>query len=179
MRGGAKQVNGEDTDLADESAVLGPEWLPYQCSIIANRVSACLQSMYGERFQLSVAGWRVMFVLGQYAPLSAKEVGERTAMDQVQVTRAINQMASVNLISRRIDASDRRRVVLRLSRRGRDAYAEIVPLAEKIERGIVASLTPDEIGQLSLLLGKVRTRAEEMLFDGVDWRSFTDGVQPG
>ena len=159
-------------------------WLPYRCSVIANRVSACLQSMYGERFQLSVPGWRVMAVLGRHAPLSAKEVGERTAMDQVQVTRAVNQMASVNLVSRRVDPSDRRRVVLRLSRRGQDAYAELVPLAQRIEREILASLTPGEIDQLSSLMEKVRCRAENVLPEGVDWRSFMPGAsrtepQPG
>ena len=128
--------------------------------------------MYGERFQLSVPGWRVMAVLGQHAPLSAKEVGVRTAMDQVQVTRAINQMASVNLISRRVDASDRRRVVLRLSRKGEEAYAEIVPLAERIEREIMAVFNDAEVEQLRSLMGRLRMRAEEVLPDGIHWESF-------
>lgn len=145
-------------------------WFPYQCSVIANRVSACLQSMYGERFDLSVPGWRIMAVLGQHAPLSAKAVGERTAMDQVQITRAINQMASVGLISRWIDPADRRKVMLRLSRKGQGAYEEIAPLAQQIERELFASLRSDEIELLSSLMGKLLTRVEEVVPEGVDWR---------
>jgi hypothetical protein len=58
-------------------------WLPYQGSVVSNRVSACLASMYRERFGLTVPGWRVMAVLARYQPLSAKELAHRTAMDQV------------------------------------------------------------------------------------------------
>ncbi len=176
----ARRMGDEQPDPDDGSAVLDLDaWLPYRCSVVANRVSACLQGMYGERFQLSVPGWRVMAVLGRHAPLSAKDVGERTAMDQVQVTRAVNQMASVNLISRRVDPSDRRRVVLRLSRRGQDAYAEIVPVAQRIEREILGILKPVEVEQLSSLMEKVRSRAEDVLPEGVDWRSFMDDALRG
>ena len=168
----------EEFDAERVRSTLQLSWVPYRCSVIANRVSACLQSMYGERFQLSVPGWRVMFVLGQDAPLSAKEVGERTAMDQVQVTRAVNQMASVNLVSRRVDPSDRRRVVLRLSRRGEEAYSEIVPLANKIQSEILAPLDPSEAELFSHLLGKVLSRVEQVLPENVDWHSFIDDVKP-
>jgi DNA-binding MarR family transcriptional regulator len=172
MRPGSPSAEDVNKDIIDTTEILGFEWIPYRCSVIANRVSACLQSMYGERFQLSVPGWRVMFVLGQHSPLAAKEVGQRTAMDQVQVTRAINQMASVGLISRRVDPADRRRVVLRLSKRGLEAYSEIVPLALKIEAAIVSSLQPSEIEQFSSLLGRVLVSVEEKLADDTDWRSF-------
>jgi DNA-binding MarR family transcriptional regulator len=165
-------VDGDEVSMPHERQTLGLDWIPYRCSVISNRVSACLQSMYGERFQLSVPGWRLMFVLGRDAPLSAKEVGERTAMDQVQVTRAITQMASVGLVSRRVDPADRRRVILRLSRKGMEAYGEIAPLAKRIEQQIIAPLTPAETTEFGRLLDKVFHRAEDILPDGVDWRSF-------
>lgn len=161
----------DDDDGAQPLLDLGV-WLPYRCSVIANRVSTCLQGMYGERYGLSVPGWRVMAVLGRYAPLSAKEVAERTAMDQVQVTRAINQMASVGLVSRRVDQLDRRRVVLRLSRKGMDAYGEIVPLARAVEASLLAVLSPEESACLSAIMAKLVDRAEEVLSDAASWRTF-------
>ena len=157
---------------ADQDVLDLDEWMPYQCSVIANRVSACLQGMYGERHGLSVPGWRVMAVLGRYAPLSAKEVGERTAMDQVQVTRAINQMSSVGLISRRVDQLDRRKVALRLSRKGLAAYNEIVPVAHAVEASLLAALTPRERKVLSTIMASLVRRAEELLPDQTSWRAF-------
>jgi|BarGraIncu00222A_1022003.scaffolds.fasta_scaffold06986_2 DNA-binding MarR family transcriptional regulator len=148
------------------------EWLPYRCSVIANRVSACLEGMYSERFGLSVPGWRIMAVLGHNEPLSAKEVAHATAMDQVQVTRALSQMASVGLISRRTDASDRRRVVLRLSRKGQSAYAEIIPLAKAIEEALLADLTSTEHTWLMRLSEKLMRRSEEILTEDTNWKTF-------
>jgi DNA-binding MarR family transcriptional regulator len=150
-------------------------WIPYRCSVVANRVSHCLERMYSEQFGLSVPGWRVMAYLGRYAPLSAKEVAQGTAMDQVQVTRAITQMASIGLISRRVDGEDRRRVVLRLSQKGQQAYSQIVPLAQAIERTLLATLTPPERDMLNRLTEKIMVKAEESLGDDVDWRAFVSG----
>ncbi|HKV00145.1 MAG TPA: MarR family transcriptional regulator [Vineibacter sp.] len=147
-------------------------WLPYRCSVIANRVSACLERMYGERFGLSVPGWRVMAVLGRYAPLSAKEVAVATAMDQVQITRTLTHLASVGLISRRTDPADRRRIVLKLSRKGQSAYAEIVPLAQAIEDALLADLSANERAALARLSEKVMLRSEELLGEDVDWKTF-------
>lgn len=157
----------ETADILD----LG-RWLPARCSVIANRVSACLETMYGERFGLSVPGWRIMANLGRYAPLSAKEVTERTAMNHVQVTRAVDQMEAVGLVSRKADPADRRRVELRLTRRGIAAYREIVPLARAIEAALLDGLTAAERDMLDRLSARVQARAEEVLPDGVDWRRF-------
>ena len=149
-------------------------WLPYQGSVVSNRVSACLASMYGQRFGLTVSGWRVMAVLARYQPLSAKELAHRTAMDQVKITRAIGAMMSVGLINRRIDRADGRRLVLRLSRRGLDAYRQIVPLAQGIEAALLDSVTPAERAALRSAGRKVLRRAEEILPEGVNWRRFLD-----
>lgn len=160
-------------DTAETNATLDlGHWLPARCSVIANRVSACLESMYGERFGLSVPGWRIMANLGRYAPLSAKEVTERTAMNHVQVTRAVDQMEAVGLVSRKADPADRRRVELRLTRKGAAAYAEIVPLARAIEEALLTGLTGPERAMLDKLSARVEARAEEVLPDGVDWRRF-------
>jgi DNA-binding MarR family transcriptional regulator len=149
-----------------------PEWVPYRCSAIANHVSACLESMYGKRYGLSVVGWRVMAVLGSDASLSATQVAEQTAMDPVQVTRTINHLTSLSLLSRRVDKEDRRRVVLNLSKKGWSVYNEIVPVARGIERALLASFSPQERQQLQELTGKLLEAAERILPLGVDWRPF-------
>lgn len=157
-------VDGEVLDLRN--------WIPYRCSAVANRVSTCLQSMYEERFALTVPGWRVMATLGRYAPLSAKEVADHTAMDQVQVTRAINHMAALGLVSRRTDTADRRRIVLRLSKKGLAAYREIAPLALSIERALLADFTKAEQAQLAALTAKLLRAAEKTLPQEVAWQDF-------
>ena len=140
--------------------------------MIANRVSACLESMYGECFGLSVVGWRVMAHLGHRAPLSAKGLAERAAMNHVQVTRAVDQLVLAGLVIRKPDVADRRRIVLRLSRKGRRAYQQIVPLAKSIENALLEPLTEAERRLLTSLSARVLAQTEDVLAQGCDWRQF-------
>ncbi len=169
--------DGADEDapdgVADAEALLDlRNWFPFHCSVIANRVSACLESMYGNRYELSVTGWRIMANLAQHAPLSARGLAEQTAMNHVQITRAVDQLVASGLVSRRMDAEDRRRIVLRLTRKGQAAYRQIAPLAKAIEAALLETLSKEERRSLLAASRKVLLRAEEILADGVDWRRF-------
>ncbi|KGF70457.1 hypothetical protein LL06_04925 [Hoeflea sp. BAL378] len=138
------------------------DWVPYQFSYISNQASLYLEDLYSSRFGLSVTGWRVMANLAIHAPLSAKEVAAHTAMDQVQVTRAINHLHKIGMISRRTDTQDRRKVVLRLSQRGTEVYATIAPYAIEIERRLLAGLSAAEVETLRNLTRKVLVVAQEV-----------------
>jgi len=118
------------------------DWLPYQCSVITNRVSAMLARMYHEEFGIGVVEWRLLANLGVNSPMSAKALAEATVMDQVSVTRALNLLVKKKLVSRRVDGTDRRKVVLRLSKTGAQAYERIMPLAQAIGRELTEALAP-------------------------------------
>src|ERR1700754_2440284 len=64
-------------------------FIPYKLSVLSNRVSDAIARHYSDRFGLSIPEWRVMAVLGQTPGLSGSEVAVRTAMDKVQVSRAV------------------------------------------------------------------------------------------
>ncbi|MBV6305192.1 MarR family winged helix-turn-helix transcriptional regulator [Candidimonas humi] len=146
-------------------------WLPYSFSVLANRVSSCLFDMYSQQYGLSVPGWRIMAVLGIHQPLSAKEVAQYTAMDQVSVSRAINQMAKLGLITRRVDKADRRKVALTLNSKGEAARAEIVPIALALERAIVKALTEQERVALGSMMEKLMVASQSELPSPENWRS--------
>src|SRR5262245_17793198 len=97
-------------------------FLPYRLSVLANRASRALARLYGERFGLSVAEWRVIAHLARTAPASANEVAARAAMDKVQVSRAVARLTAKELVERATDAADRRRSALRLTRRGQATH---------------------------------------------------------
>lgn len=64
------------------------DWLPYQCSVITNRVSGMLARMYSEELGIGVVEWRVLANLVAFSPMSATELSESTAMDKVSITRS-------------------------------------------------------------------------------------------
>lgn len=141
-------------------------FLPYRLSVLTNTMSRAFARMYGERFGLSIPEWRVMAVLGRFAPLSANEVAERTAMDKVRVSRAVARLLQTNLIDRATDATDRRRSALRLSRTGRRMHDAIVPMAREFEAAFLEGLTPAERETLDRLVTKLMDQAVRLCHEG-------------
>lgn len=148
-------------DLAEPPLRL-ERFLPYRLSVLTNTVSRSIAREYAARFGLTIAEWRVMAVLGRFAPLSARDVVARTAMDKVRVSRAVAGLLKEKLILRRVDPGDRRRVLLSLSARGQGIYRQIAPLAIAREAELVAALSDSERRQLDRLLAKLQARAESV-----------------
>jgi DNA-binding MarR family transcriptional regulator len=147
-------------------------WLPHQCSVVANRVSATLERMYGGRYGLGVVGWRIMAILGAKAPLSSKELSAELAMGAVAISRAVDELASAGLVARRAAASDRRRHALRLSAKGRRIYNEIVPVARGVERALLDALPPADRKALARIMGRLAASSAVVLADDREWRDF-------
>jgi DNA-binding MarR family transcriptional regulator len=137
-------------------------FLPYRLSVLANLASRALARLYGKRFGLSVAEWRVIAHLARAAPASANEVAVRAAMDKVQVSRAVARLRTKVLVERATDAADRRRSALRLTRRGHATHDAIVPLARALEARLLAGMPAADVAQLDRLLGTLFMRAGEL-----------------
>ena len=135
------------------------DFLPYRLSIVTNKVSRNLGEMYSSKFNLSIAEWRVMAVLGQEQDLSADEVCQNTEMDKVSVSRAVTKLLKKKQIVRKFSEQDRRRSMLRLSRSGRAIYDQIVPLVLDYEEELLGGLSTREILQFDRLLDKLTKQA--------------------
>lgn len=133
------------------------EFLPYRLSVLSNRISRAIADGYEEKFQLSLPEWRVMAVLGEESDLSAAQVAERTAMDKVAVSRAVNKLIDTGRLERHFSPEDKRRSVLTLSAIGRTIYQEVIPIALSYEEKILDKLTKEEKEALYGLLEKLET----------------------
>jgi DNA-binding MarR family transcriptional regulator len=154
--------------MQSETAELQLEhFLPYRLSVLTNRVSAAIARHYSERFNLSVPEWRVMAVLGGASNLSASEVAARTAMDKVQVSRAVVGLTAARRVQRQFDAKDRRITRLSLTAKGRAIYEEIVPLALHLEAVLLSALSAEEKSQLDRLLEKLSRRIGNLISIGM------------
>jgi DNA-binding MarR family transcriptional regulator len=128
---------------------------PYRLSVVTNRVSSAIARHYSDRFELSIPEWRVMAVLGQAPGLSAREVAERTAMDKVQVSRAVASLLAAKRLTRTAHAKDGRVAHLSLTLKGREIYSQVVPLALALEQQFLSVLNLRERKALDGLLEKL------------------------
>jgi DNA-binding MarR family transcriptional regulator len=124
------------------------DFLPYRLSILSNRVSNAIARVYQRKFGLSIPEWRLVAVVGRFGPMSANEAAERTEMDKVRVSRAVQRMLAAGLLERATDAQDRRRSILQLSPKGAAIRIEIAPYAHAIEQQLLAPLSDADRAEL-------------------------------
>jgi DNA-binding MarR family transcriptional regulator len=148
--------------------------LPHAFSVVTSRISRMLEKMYSQQFGLSVVGWRIVAILGTHFPLSAKALGELTAMDQVSISRAVEQLAGKKLVSRRVDMADRRRVVLRLSKKGEEVYNQVVPLLYAGEGALVSGFSKNDEAALRRIMKIMLERSAQLLGEDCDWQTLLE-----
>ncbi|MEZ5464702.1 MAG: MarR family transcriptional regulator [Lysobacteraceae bacterium] len=130
-------------------------FLPYQLSVLSNRISQDIAELYQTRHALGMTEWRVIAVLAQHPGISAGEAAERTAMDKVAISRAVASLTESGRVTRDTHEGDRRRAVLRLTKAGQAIHDEVAPLALAYEQRLLEDLSGDERAALNQLLHRV------------------------
>ena len=137
-------------------------FIPYRLSVLSNTVSMLIAGAYEREFGLSIPQWRVMAVLARYPDLSAIEVAERTAMDKVAVSRAVQGLLDSKRVLRAYDKGDRRRSMLRLSAAGQSVYQRVAPLALRYEQELLSALSASDQRALDRLLSRLLEKVQSM-----------------
>ena len=128
------------------------KFIPYRLSVVARNVSVQFSENYFEQFNISIAEWRVIAVVGQQDELSAEDVSERTTMEKVAVSRAVAKLLDKSIVTRKFSTEDRRRSQLSLSEKGVEIYQKIVPAAFQFEQNLLKDFSQEEREVLNKLL---------------------------
>jgi DNA-binding MarR family transcriptional regulator len=150
------------SDTTDTVALDLAHFVPYRLSVLSNRVSSAIARTYADRFDLTIPEWRCIAVLGGAPGLSAGDVAQRTAMDKVQVSRAIARLVENKRVQRVVDASDGRVARLSLTAKGRAIYDEVAPLALELEAKFLDALSPAERASLDRIMTKLAAQVSSL-----------------
>jgi len=98
--------------------------LAYLLSQAERRVTGRLSAALAVE-GLTLAQWRVLSLLSGGGGHAMTEVAEFAMLPAPTLTKVVDQMVSANLVYRRADLSDRRRVLIYLTARGRRLYQRL------------------------------------------------------
>lgn len=115
-------------------------FLPYQLAVAAGRVSKAFSERYRAEFGLSIPEWRVLAHLAGGDAVSVREIHARVDMDKSKVSRAAARLEQAGLIEKRGHAGDRRLLDMRLTAKGQELMARIVPIADAYQEELLAKL---------------------------------------
>jgi DNA-binding MarR family transcriptional regulator len=130
------------------------QFMPFRLNRLAAEVSNELASVYAERFAISIAEWRIIATLGAQGPSSATLIVKSTRTHKSRISRGVSRLHEIALVEGVESVGDRREVQLRLTRKGRLLYKQIVPLIVKKEREMLACLNTDELRAFSKAMAK-------------------------
>ncbi len=150
------------TEIQVETLITLENFVPYRLATLSNRVSSAIADAYAARFDLNIPQWRIFCILAQHPGLSAREVAERTAMDKVAVSRAVNQLLERELIIRSFDAGDRRKSILTLSNSGVDVYNQVAPYALDYERRLLSGMSEEDVASFYRIADALRKAADNI-----------------
>jgi DNA-binding MarR family transcriptional regulator len=132
------------------------KFVPFRLNRLAAEVSAALASEYQQRYGLDIPEWRVLATLGfRNDACSAQYISHCTRTHKSTISRAVTALMQRQLVERVENADDRREFRLRMTRKGRALYEELIPRLLRKERNILSCLTAEERESFALALGKI------------------------
>ncbi len=137
----------DDFDLQD--------FLPYLLNQAAEASSLGFQDAYKGRYGMLRTEWRVLFHLGIYGPMTARDIGVRARMHKTKISRAVAKLEARRFLTRTRDARDRRSETLELTAAGRAAHDDLREVATRYDRKLTAPFTPDEAALLRAMLKRL------------------------
>jgi len=117
-----------------------------------NKVRQRLQPIL-EEAGLSPEHWRVMALLHEQPGLGASAIAKGAVLPSASVTRHVDKLVDLGMVVRRVDAADKRRVVLALSARGHEHAERLLAEERAVEDTIAAGLGAERFKALARDLG--------------------------
>ncbi|WP_170333838.1 MarR family winged helix-turn-helix transcriptional regulator [Ruegeria arenilitoris] len=127
-------------------------FLPYLLNRAAEESSLEFQQVYKDRYGMLRTEWRVLFHLGNYGEMTAKEIGERAHLHKTKISRAVHRLETRRFLVRSRSEADGRVENLTLTSYGQSVYRELIGIAEQYDSNLVAQFSVDEVALLRKML---------------------------
>lgn len=131
-----------------------PSWLSGQVARRAERLVSDALAQEGTRRQ----HFTVLTSLAEQGPASQATLGRRLWIDRSDLHAILNELESDGLISRVPDEQDRRRNVIRLTRRGAANLKRLDKRVDAAQQAFLSPLSASEGQELRRLLGQLVDR---------------------
>lgn len=127
------------------------DYLLFLLAQASGNASAAFHAQLAAR-GIPVSTWRILATLSPDAPASIGELAQSCLTKQPTMTRQIDRLVRVGLVTRDAVKSDRRRVLVALTPAGRDLADQLTALARAHEAKVLQGHSPQQIAELKSTL---------------------------
>jgi len=130
-------------------------FMPYLLNQAAEESSLAFQQHYKQRYGMLRTEWRVLFHLGYYKPMTAREMCDRAKLHKTKVSRAVTALEKRRYLKREKVEWDRRQEILTLTPLGQSVYRDLKEVARDYDKKLQAQFTAEEDAILRKCLKKL------------------------
>ncbi len=138
------------------------KFLPYQLSVLSNKVSAGIAKYYRQQYNISVSQWRVLALLSDKGNQTAKELTIKSQMDKVRVSRTMKSLEERNFISQQACQKDKRARRYKLTKEGDALINEVKPKAIAFEKRLLETLSTNQVEELQNCLQALNSQVDKI-----------------
>lgn len=120
------------------------DFTPYLLNQAAEITSLAFQKHYKDRYGMLRTEWRVVFHLGTYGSMHAKDICTRARIHKTKVSRAVAALEQKRFLSRGDEVQDRRYELLSLTRRGQGVFQDLFKAAQSFDADLMRTFTQNE-----------------------------------
>ena len=131
------------------------EFLPFLLNQAAEECSLEFQRIYKNRYGMLRTEWRVLFHLGIYGEMTARDIGSRAKIHKTKISRAVRRLEQRRYLQRLRDQNDRRIERLSLTTSGQVVYRELRGIARDYDEELATRFTTDEAALLRMMLRRL------------------------
>jgi len=146
-----------------EGAATIKDLLSYRIHRLANALSRGAALRYRREFGVSLMEWRILALLGGFAPMTLKELAKESGLDKSQASRAVAALVGRGLVLRETGREDAREVALRLSAEGRRTCDGLMHAARERNAAFLACLSEQERAVLDAAILRLEAEARRQV----------------
>ena len=119
-----------------------------------------LQRVRDAGFDLTPVQFAALDALGQFPGTDQASLASSIAKDRATIGAVIKRLEQKRLVTRQVDAGDKRARKLSLTREGKAVVATLAPVVDRLQKEIFSGLTEAEYQQFTALAVKAAAAAE-------------------
>lgn len=135
------------------------QFLTYRLHALHTALNRQAIDILGRVAELGLPEWRVIALLGTGATLTARRIGQISAIDKGLLSRSLAALEQRGLIVTARDARDRRLVKVTLTARGQAVYDKTIPHMQARQRALMNTLNKSEQSAVFAIIDKLLTAA--------------------
>jgi DNA-binding MarR family transcriptional regulator len=127
-------------------------YLPY----LINRVGVALVERFASEAlgstRLTIGTWRVLAVTASHEGIRQVDLARLTSIEVSTVSRLVTRLVQLGLVRRNRSAKSSREVIVELAPKGAALFAELAPVAIKLQQAATRGVTKSELATVKRVL---------------------------